>query len=110
MNRTQLHDRLCLGELGLAAAMRRLGAIVLAGLVILTSVTGISNAGANVLNVSAAVSNGYDLFASADDIVVPAGGSVRMAGTGGANVDGTHKALTLVGTGTQASAWTLVLA
>jgi hypothetical protein len=70
----------------------------------------ISNAGANALTVSKAVANGYDLFANDDDIVVPAGGSVKLAGTGGANIDGTHKALTLVGTGSQASAWTLVLA
>ncbi len=70
----------------------------------------VSNAGANALTVSKAVSNGYDLFANDDDIVVPAGGSVKLAGTGGVNVDGTHKALTLAGTGSQASAWTLVLA
>jgi hypothetical protein len=69
-----------------------------------------SNAGANALTISKAVSNGYDLFANDDDIVVPTGGSVKLAGTGGVNVDGTHKALTLAGTGSQASAWTLVLA
>jgi hypothetical protein len=55
------------------------------------------------------VSNGYDLFANNDAIVVPAGGSVRLAGAAGVDVDGTHKALTLAGTGAQASAWTLLL-
>ena len=70
----------------------------------------ISNAGANALTVSKAVSNGYDLFGSNDPVVVPGSGSVRIAGSSGSNIDGTHKALTLAGTGSQASAWTLVLA
>ena len=70
----------------------------------------ISNAGANALTVSKAVANGYDLFASDDDIVVPAGGSVRLAGSGGANVASDARLLTLAGTLTQTSSWTILLA
>ncbi len=70
----------------------------------------VSNAGANVLTISKAVANGYDLFASNDPIVVPAGGSVRLAGTSGAAVAADKKLLTLAGTGAQASTWTILLA
>ena len=70
----------------------------------------IANGGANALTVTKAVSNGYDLFASNDPVVVPAGGSVRLAGTAGAAVAADKKLLTLAGTGAQTSTWTILLA
>jgi hypothetical protein len=70
----------------------------------------IANGGANSLTVSKAVANGYDLFASNDSVVIPATGSVRLAGSSGANVASDKKLLTLVGTGAQTSTWTILLA
>ena len=69
----------------------------------------IANAGANILTVSKAVANGYDLFANTDPIVVPAAGNVQLAGDGGGAIGSGAKALTLAGTGTQSSTWTITL-
>jgi hypothetical protein len=70
----------------------------------------IANGGANALTVTKAVSNGYDLFGSNDPVVIPASGSVRLAGTSGAAIAADKKLLTLAGTGAQTSTWTVLLA
>jgi hypothetical protein len=69
----------------------------------------ISNAGANALTVTKAVANGYDLFGSNDPIVIPAAGSVRLAGATGVAVAADKKLLTLAGTLVQTSTWTILL-
>jgi hypothetical protein len=69
----------------------------------------IANGGANALTVSKAVSDGYDLFGSNDPVVVPASGSVRLAGSSGAAIAADKKLLTLAGTLTQTSSWTILL-
>ncbi len=69
----------------------------------------VSNAGANTLTITEAVANGYDLFALGDDVVVAAGGLVRLTGAAGVDVDATHRLLTLAGTLVQTSTWTIVV-
>jgi hypothetical protein len=71
----------------------------------------VKNLGANTLTIMKAASNGHTgIFAATTPHPVPPGGHIQLfSNDNGDDIDATHKAWTLAGTGAQTSEWTIIL-
>jgi len=70
----------------------------------------ITNNGANGLAISPAAEDGYKWLGAGVEIMVPAGGTVRLTIPDAPTIAANARLLDLVGTGAQTSTWTLTLA